>query len=37
MVTKVFDIKLVPSDHAQSDEYENKYLQELQQERQVNV
>jgi hypothetical protein len=31
----VFDIKIVPSDHAQSDEYENRYLQELQQERKV--
>lgn len=35
VVTKTFDIKLVPSDHAQSDEYENRYLLELQQERQV--
>ncbi|CAF1435999.1 unnamed protein product [Adineta ricciae] len=34
VVTKVFDIKIVPSDHASSDEYENRYLYELQQERQ---
>ncbi|CAF1212445.1 unnamed protein product [Rotaria sordida] len=33
IVTKVFDVKIVPSDHASSDEYENRYLSELQQER----
>jgi hypothetical protein len=35
VVTKIFDIKLAPSDHAPSDEYENKYLYELQEERKV--
>jgi hypothetical protein len=35
VVTKTFDIKVVPSDHVQSDEYENRYLYELQQERKV--
>ncbi|CAF1326307.1 unnamed protein product [Adineta steineri] len=33
VVTKIFDIKIVPSDHLTSDEYENRYLYELQQER----
>ena len=35
VVTKIFDIKIVPSDHVTSDEYENRYLYELQQERKV--
>jgi hypothetical protein len=35
VVTKVFDVKIVQADHAQSDEYENRYLHELQQERKV--
>ncbi|CAF3345526.1 unnamed protein product [Rotaria socialis] len=34
VVTKVFDVKIVPTDHVRSDEYENRYLHELQQERQ---
>ncbi|UJR21839.1 hypothetical protein I4U23_024913 [Adineta vaga] len=34
VIAKTFDIRIVPSDHAQSDEYENRYLYELQQERQ---
>ncbi|CAF4264488.1 unnamed protein product [Rotaria sp. Silwood2] len=33
IVTKIFDVKIVPSDHAVSDEYQNQYLCELQQER----
>lgn len=35
VVTKVFDVKIAPPDHVQSDEYENRYLYELQQERKV--
>lgn len=35
VVTKIFDVKVVPSDHVPSDEYENRYLYELQQERKV--
>ncbi|CAF1496059.1 unnamed protein product [Rotaria sp. Silwood1] len=33
IVTKIFDVKIIPSDHSLSDEYENRYLYELQQER----
>ncbi|CAF1409431.1 unnamed protein product [Rotaria sp. Silwood1] len=33
LLTKIFDIKIIPSDHSLSDEYENRYLYELQQER----
>ncbi|CAF1379500.1 unnamed protein product [Rotaria sp. Silwood1] len=33
IVTKIFDIKIIPSDHSLSDEYENRYIYELQQER----
>ena len=36
VVTQIFNIKFVPSDHSTSDEYENRYLYELQQERKVN-
>lgn len=36
IVTEIFDIRIVPSDHVQSEEYENRILQELQLERQVN-
>ncbi|CAF1355021.1 unnamed protein product, partial [Rotaria sp. Silwood1] len=35
VVTKIFDVKIIPSDHSLSDEYENRYLYELQQERKV--
>ncbi|CAF5113086.1 unnamed protein product, partial [Rotaria sp. Silwood1] len=33
IVTKPFDIKIIPSNHSLLDEYENRYLYELQQER----
>lgn len=36
IVTEMFNIRVIPSDHVQSEEYENRILQELQLERQVN-
>ncbi|CAF1453967.1 unnamed protein product, partial [Rotaria sp. Silwood1] len=37
IVTKIFDVKIIPSDHSLSDEYENRYLYELQQERKTRI